>query len=201
MKTIAKPSQSELSIKKSKFIARLFPTSTKRESKEIIEKISAEFSDATHNCTAYITNDGEGYDDNGEPSGTAGKPMLNALRKNDIQNVTAIVTRYFGGVKLGAGGLVRAYGKSVLEALENSEIIEIDYYDVYSIEFDYVDMKTVENEIRKTNLKTVNKSFDQKVVYHLISPEKIAVENVFDKFKNKVFLKFEEKQAFRKSDF
>lgn len=200
MKTIAKPSQSELNIKKSKFIARLFPTNTKKESKDIIQKISDEFSDATHNCVAYITNDGEGYDDNGEPSGTAGKPMLNALRKNDIQNVTAIVTRYFGGIKLGAGGLVRAYGKAVLEAIENSEIIEIEYYDVYRIEFDYIDMKNVESEIRKNGLKIVDKKFDQKVEYSLISPRKIAVDNVFEKFGKKVSVELENKKAFRKID-
>ncbi|MCQ2972077.1 MAG: YigZ family protein [archaeon] len=123
MKTIAKPSQSEIKIKKSQFICRLFPCQTKEESKKIIQEISQIYADATHNCSAYITTNGEGFDDNGEPSGTTGKPMLNALRKNDLHNITAIVTRYFGGIKLGAGGLIRAYSKSVLEAIENSEII------------------------------------------------------------------------------
>ena len=135
MKTIEKAVQSEINIKKSQFICSLFPTKTKKESKEIIQKLNQQYYDATHNCTAYITNDGEGYDDNGEPSGTAGKPMINALRKNDLHNVTAVVTRYFGGIKLGAGGLVRAYSKSVLEAIEASEIIEVEYYDVYNITF------------------------------------------------------------------
>ncbi len=198
MKTIAKPTQSELKIKKSQFICRLFPTKTKRESKEIIEKIASEFSDATHNCTAYITNDGEGFDDNGEPSGTAGKPMINALRKNDLHNITAIVTRYFGGIKLGAGGLVRAYSKSVLEAIENAEIIEIEYYDVYSLIFDYVDVKNVEAEIRNNNLRIINKSFDEKIEYELISSQKIAIDKVFEKFGEKVSIKFKNKQALEK---
>ena len=150
MKTIEKAVQSEINIKKSQFICSLFPTKTKKESKEIIQKLNQQYHDATHNCTAYITNDGEGYDDNGEPSGTAGKPMINALRKNDLHNVTAVVTRYFGGIKLGAGGLVRAYSKSVLEAIEASEIIEVEYYDVYNITFNYSDLKDIEREIRNS---------------------------------------------------
>lgn len=198
MKTIAKPSQGEIKIKKSQFIARLFPTSSKDESKRIIEKISLKFKDATHNCTAYITSDGEGYDDNGEPSGTAGKPMINALKKNDLHNITAIVTRYFGGVKLGAGGLVRAYGRAVMEAIENSEIIEMEYYDVYSLKFNYVDMKNIENEIRNNNLKVINKDFSQKVEYELVSGQGIDIESVFRKFGDKVFVSFKNKKAIEK---
>ena len=159
MKTIEKAVQSEINIKKSQFICSLFPTKSKKESKEIIQKLNHQYHDATHNCTAYITNDGEGYDDNGEPGGTAGKPMINALRKNDLHNVTAVVTRYFGGIKLGAGGLVRAYSKSVLEAIEASEIIEVEYYDVYNITFDYSDLKDIEREIRNSKLTIIQKDF------------------------------------------
>lgn len=81
MKTIEKAVQSEITIKKSQFICSLFPTKTKKESKEIIQKINQQYHDATHNCTAYITNDGEGYDDNGEPSGTAGKTYDKCFKK------------------------------------------------------------------------------------------------------------------------
>ena len=140
MKTIAKPVQSEINVKKSQFICHLFPTKNKKESKEIVEMINQEYSDATHNCTAYIVSDGEGFDDDGEPGGTAGKPMINVLRKNDLSNITAVVTRYFGGIKLGAGGLVRAYSKSVMDAINNAEILEVDLYDVYSIIFEYGDI-------------------------------------------------------------
>ena len=101
MRTIAKAVESEINVKKSQFICHLFPTKTKKESKEIILKVNEQYNDATHNCTAYIVSDGEGFDDDGEPGGTAGKPMINVLRKNDLHNVTAIVTRYFGGIKLG----------------------------------------------------------------------------------------------------
>lgn len=198
MKTIVKPSQSEVKIKKSQFICRLFPSKTKEESKRIIQEIAKKYHDATHNCTAYITINGEGYDDDGEPSGTAGKPILNALRKNDLHNITAIVTRYFGGVKLGAGGLVRAYSKSVLEAIENSEIIEIEVYDVYLIVFDYSNLKAVEQEIRNNNLKVIAKDFKEKVVFEVIRKDNLAIESVFEKFNSNVKVSFKNKQALKK---
>lgn len=198
MKTIAKESQSEIKIKKSQFICRLFPTTTKAESKKIIEKVSNEFSDATHNCIAYITIDGEGYDDNGEPSGTAGKPMLNALRKNDLHNITAIVTRYFGGIKLGAGGLVRAYGKSVIEAINNSTILEIELYDVYEIIFEYINMKIVEKEIRNNKLKIINKNFTDKVIFEVVSANNINIIDLFEKFSDKILVKYKNKKPMEK---
>ena len=141
MKTIKKPIQCEINVKKSQFICSLFPTKNKKESKDIIQKLNQQYNDATHNCTAYIVSDGEGFDDDGEPGGTAGKPMINVLRKNEIHNVTAVVTRYFGGIKLGAGGLVRAYSKSVMEALGEAEIVEIEEYDVFKLIFEYSDIQ------------------------------------------------------------
>ena len=201
MKTIAKKSTSELKIKKSQFICRLYPTKTKEESKKIIQKVSEEFKDATHNCTAYITENGEGYDDNGEPSGTAGKPMINALRKNDLHNITAIVTRYFGGIKLGAGGLVRAYNKSVLEAIENSEIIDMEQYDVYTIEFKYEDMKLIESELRNNKLKTINKTYQEKIKYEVISSNNSDVKDLFSKYNGKFKVSFKNKQWFEVNSF
>lgn len=198
MKTIEKAVQSEINIKKSQFICSLFPTKSKKESKEIIKKLNHQYHDATHNCTAYITNDGEGYDDNGEPGGTAGKPMINALRKNDLHNVTAVVTRYFGGIKLGAGGLVRAYSKSVLEAIEASEIIEVEYYDVYNITFDYSDLKDIEREIRNSKLTIIQKDFGEKISYDLVSKNNRNIKEIFEKFHNKIKVNFKNKQVLKK---
>ena len=181
MKTIAKPTQSEIKIKKSQFICRLFPSKTKEESKEIISKISEEYSDATHNCSAYITSNGEGFDDNGEPSGTAGKPMINALRKNDLHNVTAIVTRYFGGIKLG-----------------NSEIIEIEIYDVYRINFGYENIKLIDQEIRNNRLHITNKIFDESVTYDVVSPNNQDIEKIFAKFTSKVKIESVGQEALEK---
>ena len=198
MKTIKNPVQSEINIKKSQFICSLFPTKNKKESKEIIQKLNQQYSDATHNCTAYIVNDGEGFDDDGEPGGTAGKPMINVLRKNELHNVTAVVTRYFGGIKLGAGGLVRAYSKSVMEAIGESEILEIEEYDVYKITFEYSDIKIVDNEVRNNNLESIEKEYSDKVTYCVVSKNNQDIEKIFEKYSGKVNVTFKNKQFLEK---
>ena len=198
MKTIKNPVQSEINIKKSQFICSLFPTKNKKESKEIIQKLNQQYSDATHNCTAYIVNDGEGFDDDGEPGGTAGKPMINVLRKNELHNVTAVVTRYFGGIKLGAGGLVRAYSKSVMEAIGEAEILEIEEYDVYKITFEYSDIKIVDNEVRSNNLESIEKEYSDKVTYCVVSKNNLDIEKIFEKYSGKVNVTFKNKQFLEK---
>ena len=195
MKTIAKAVESEINVKKSQFICHLFPTKTKKESKEIIIKVNEKYSDATHNCTAYIVSDGEGFDDDGEPGGTAGKPMINVLRKNDLHNVTAVVTRYFGGVKLGAGGLVRAYSKSVLEAINEAEILEVELYDVYTLIFEYSEIKTVDGEVRTNNLEVINKDYSDKVSYDVVSKDFRDIEKIFEKYTNKIIVEFKNKEV------
>lgn len=194
MKTIAKTVESEINVKKSQFICHLFPTKTKKESKEIILKVNERYNDATHNCTAYIVSDGEGFDDDGEPGGTAGKPMINVLRKNDLHNVTAIVTRYFGGIKLGAGGLVRAYSKSVLEAINEAEILEVELYDVYTLIFEYSDIKLVDGEVRNNNLEVTNKDYSDKVTYDVVSKDFRDIEKIFEKYSGKITVNFKNKE-------
>jgi uncharacterized YigZ family protein len=198
MRTIKKPVQCEINIKKSQFICSLYPTRNKKESKEIIQELNRKYSDATHNCTAYIVGDGEGFDDDGEPGGTAGKPMINVLRKNELHNVTAIVTRYFGGIKLGAGGLVRAYSKSVMEAIGEAEIVEIEEYDVYQITFEYSDIKTVDAEVRNNSLESIDKDYSDKVTYHVVSKDNLDIAKIFEKYSGKISVKFENKQFLEK---
>ena len=195
MKTIAKAVEIEINVKKSQFICHLFPTKTKKESKEIILKVNEQYSDATHNCTAYIVSDGEGFDDDGEPGGTAGKPMINVLRKNDLHNVTAVVTRYFGGIKLGAGGLVRAYSKSVLEAINEAEILEVELYDVYTLIFEYSDIKLADNEVRNNNLEITNKEYSDKVTYEVVSKDFRDIEKIFEKYNGKFIANFKNKEV------
>ena len=198
MKTIKKAVQCEINVKKSQFICSLFPTKTKKESKEIIQKLNEQYSDATHNCTAYIASDGEGFDDDGEPGGTAGKPMINVLRKNELHNVTAVVTRYFGGIKLGAGGLVRAYSKSVLEAIGEAEIVEIEEYSVYKITFEYSDIKIADSEVRNNQLTVIDKEYSDKVSYDIVSRDNRDIEKIFEKYSGKISVSFENKQFLEK---
>ncbi len=198
MKTIKKPVQSEINIKKSQFICSVYPTKNKKESKEIIRKLNQKYNDATHNCTAYIVEDGEGFDDDGEPGGTAGKPMINVLRKNELHNITIIVTRYFGGIKLGAGGLVRAYSKSVLEAIKEVEIVEIEQYDVYELIFEYSDIKLVDMEVRNNSLENIDKDYSDTVRYDVISKDNRDIRKIFEKYSGKIRVDFKNKQFLEK---
>ncbi len=198
MKTIKKAIQSEINVKKSQFICTLVPTNSKAESKAVIQKLNEQYNDATHNCTAYIVNDGEGFDDDGEPGGTAGKPMINVLRKNELHNVTAVVTRYFGGIKLGAGGLVRAYSKSVMEAIGEAEILEIEEYDVYEILFEYSEIKTADTEVRNNNLDVINKEYSDKVSYDIVSKDNRDILKIFEKYSGKISVNFKNKQFLEK---
>lgn len=126
--TITKNVQTEITEKKSKFIANLFPVESVIEAEELIKQIKKKYHDARHNCSAYrireLDKTIEKANDDGEPSGTAGAPMLNILQKNNLENVVIVVTRYFGGILLGTGGLVRAYSESLLKAIQKSNKIE-----------------------------------------------------------------------------
>ena len=118
--SVAKEFRHEYIVDKSRFITTIYPCTTEEEAQAFIGRINKEFWDATHNCTAYALGpkqEQQRSSDNGEPSGTAGKPMLEVLKKTGITNLAVVVTRYFGGIKLGAGGLIRAYSHSVAETL------------------------------------------------------------------------------------
>jgi uncharacterized YigZ family protein len=184
MKSINKKVENKLEIKKSVFISRLYPISSKKDAIEIIKNISTKYKDATHNCTAFIVEGIESSDDDGEPGGTAGKPMLNVLKQNNLENILIIVTRYFGGIKLGSGGLVRAYSKSVQQAITVSNIIQLNPHQIYEISFDYSDLKFIENEIRKNDFRILNKKFNEDIQF------KIAINNKnlknLKSFKNKL---------------
>lgn len=126
--TIKEAVQVEITEKKSKFIANFFPVKSVEEVEELIKEIKKNYHDARHNCMAYRVIGEERIversSDDGEPSGTAGVPMLNILQKNNLANVLVIVTRYFGGILLGTGGLLRAYSDSLLKAIGESQLIQ-----------------------------------------------------------------------------
>ncbi|GAA3941635.1 YigZ family protein [Microbacterium soli] len=125
--TIAAPVEHELVIRKSRFIAHVAPASSPDAADEIIAQVKKRHWDARHNCSAQVTGligDRARSSDDGEPSGTAGTPMLGVLRRRELTDIVAIVTRYFGGIKLGAGGLVRAYSSAVSEALDLADLVD-----------------------------------------------------------------------------
>lgn len=142
----------EQTIKKSTFITCLKPVKTEEEARNYIDKIRKEFNDANHVCTAYAIGENnmiQRSSDNKEPAGTAGVPMLEAILKSGVENVCACVVRYFGGIKLGAGGLIRAYSSSVSLALQEAEKTETVIFKQYSVSYPYEYSGTLENWLRK----------------------------------------------------
>ena len=139
MKKLKEDLANTIIINKSKFITNLFSIKSEDEINEKLKEIRKKYYDATHNVYAYILDDGKKQkcSDDGEPQGTAGKPTLDVLIKNDLTDILAITTRYFGGIKLGAGGLTRAYSNSVSEALENATLIDKVTYERYLINLTY----------------------------------------------------------------
>ena len=153
--TIANEFRTEYIIEKSRFIATIAPVSTEEEAHAFIQRISKEFWDATHNCTAYAIGprqEQQRSSDNGEPSGTAGKPMLEVLKKTAITNVAVVVTRYFGGIKLGAGGLIRAYSHSVAKAVQEGPKLLIAPRQIVSLTIDYSYFGSVERQLQTLGL-------------------------------------------------
>lgn len=127
-KTVKKDAFAEMEIKKSRFLAHIAEVRSEEEAEALIKETRKKYYDASHSCSAYILNSDKGIrhsSDDGEPSGTAGKPILDVISGAGLSNVIVIVTRYFGGTELGTGGLVRAYSGATAEVLKNSEIVEV----------------------------------------------------------------------------
>lgn len=165
MKTIVEEVSHEMEIKKSKFIAFLYKIDNLQDIKEKLEFVKRNCKDATHYCYAYILDNMEKASDDGEPSGTAGMPILNVLQKEQLQNVICIVVRYFGGIKLGSGGLIRAYSKACKEALKLVDIRILSKGYEISYCFDYKYHKQIDHLLQ--DVVIVDKSFEEKTIYHL----------------------------------
>lgn len=158
--TIKKNVQSEIVVKKSKFICNLIKIETQEESESIIKQIKKKYYDARHNCIAYRVIEDEKIiemsSDDGEPSGTAGGPMLNILQKNDFCNVLVVVTRYFGGILLGTGGLVRAYSEAIIEAINDAEKIEKCIGIEVEVEIEYNNLEKFKHYCKINNILIVD---------------------------------------------
>ena len=166
--TINENIESEITVKKSKFICNLIKIEKQEEAEEQIKKIKKKYHDARHNCVAYRVQENdtivEKASDDGEPSGTAGGPMLNILQKNNICNVLVVVTRYFGGILLGTGGLVRAYSDSMQNALELTEKVEKCTGIEFEAELEYNNLETFKYYCRKNNINIVNIQYENTII-------------------------------------
>jgi uncharacterized YigZ family protein len=143
--------ETEIEINRSRFICYVDRAETEAAAQAFIASINKKHWDATHNCSAYLIGENDQIqkaDDDGEPSGTAGKPILEVLKKNHVKDCVVVITRYFGGIKLGAGGLIRAYGKGAAEALRAGEMIERIKHQLFHIQIDYTFLGKIENELR-----------------------------------------------------
>lgn len=165
--------QGEIVEKKSRFICNVLPINTEEEAIEFIEKTKKKYWDARHNCFAYVIGERQQIQrcsDDGEPSGTAGKPMLDVLLGKKISNVVVVVTRYFGGILLGTGGLVRAYQKSTQEGLEASVVFEKCYGNQVSIQTDYNGIGKLQYIAATMELHTLDTEYTDKVIMKLLVP-------------------------------
>ena len=179
--TVKQAGEFEIIIQKSRFIAHVQRTESEIEAQEFIQMLKKKYWDASHNCSAYIIGEHDQIqkaNDDGEPSGTAGVPILEVLKKRKVKDTVVVVTRYFGGIKLGAGGLIRAYGKATSEGLDAVGIVERRLMRVCHVNIDYSWLGKIENELRSSTyiLKTIQYQ------------ENVEIEVFVEEEKQQVFL-------------
>ena len=173
-KTIYTNGQHEIVIKGSRFICHLARTDSEEAAMAFIQQIKKEHWKATHNCSAFLIGDHNEYQralDDGEPSGTAGVPMLEVLKKQELHNVTAVVTRYFGGTKLGAGGLVRAYSSAVAEALKEIGVVVASLEQFVAVTVSYSLAGKLEYYLETNEITVTDKQYTDMVTIICSIPE------------------------------
>lgn len=167
-KTITETYEGYYEEKKSKFMAYVRPVTNEEEAKGMLTAYKKQYRDANHHCSAFIIGGDvplERYGDDGEPAGTAGLPMLEVLRGKELSYVFGVVIRYFGGTKLGTGGLVRAYTKAIQDALDNAEIIEKGVYIKYQVKVPYTLSGKIDYHVQKEGLILVDTEYGTDVSY------------------------------------
>jgi uncharacterized YigZ family protein len=169
-KTIKLPAEGLFKDRGSKFFAFAYPIESENEVKALVDNIRKEHFKAVHHCYAYrlgLDKANFRVNDDGEPSGTAGKPILNTLLSQEITNILVVVVRYFGGTLLGVPGLINAYKSATAEALAMTDIIEKTVNEVYSVGFDFVQMNDIMKIVKEFNLKIRNQTYDNQCVMEL----------------------------------
>lgn len=159
----------EYIIQKSRFVCISIPLSDESLVKLTIKELQKEYPKATHYCYAYRINNKEKSSDDGEPSGTAGRPMLEYLINAKLENVLVVVIRYFGGIKLGAGGLLRAYVESAKKAFENAVLYKMEYHNEYEITMKYKYYDFIYNYLMKEAGKIINTRFEEDVIVNYLA--------------------------------
>lgn len=170
-KTTAENGTASYEIQKSRFIAYTSHVETEAEARDFVTTIKKKHFDARHNCSAWVLGTDSSQqksNDDGEPGGTAGNPILEAIKQHGLTNVVVVVTRYFGGIKLGAGGLIRAYSHTASLGLEATPCLEVKPFCLMEAEMDYSLLGTVENWIRNEELRTGETAYLDKVTVRLL---------------------------------
>ena len=173
-RTVAREDVHEVEINKSRFLCTLAPAATEQEAQEVIQRVRKEHPTANHNCYAYVIGadgDVQKASDDGEPGGTAGVPMLQMLVRREVRYVVAVVTRYFGGVKLGAGGLIRAYGGAVGEALDALGTVTRRRFRLATVTVDHQRAGKLENDLRATGRVVRDVRYAEAVTIEVGLPE------------------------------
>lgn len=171
--TLKSSGSDEIVISKSRFIAHCARVETEEAAQSFIEQIKKEHRNATHNCSAYIIGEHDQIqkaNDDGEPSGTAGVPILDVLKKQHLKDTVVVVTRYFGGIKLGAGGLVRAYGKSTTVGIEAVGVVERRLHSKMKVSADYTWLGKLENELRNSTYLLDHIDYTEGVDFYVLVP-------------------------------
>lgn len=166
-KIVAKPGVGEFVDKKSRFIAHVYAIETEEQAQGYIEELKKKYWDARHNCYGYVigkNNETQRFSDDGEPSGTAGKPILEVIKGNDIHDVLIVVTRYFGGTLLGTGGLIRAYTKASQEGIGNASIVRKVSGIRTKIETDYNGIGKIQYIAANMGIKNIDAIYTEKVI-------------------------------------
>lgn len=175
--TVQGSGQTEINIKKSQFIASVARVESEEEAQAFIQKIKKEHYNATHNCSAYVVGEKQRFqkaNDDGEPSGTAGVPILEVLLKREIEDTVIVITRYFGGIKLGSGGLIRAYGQAATAGIEATGVVLRKQYHLMSIQVDYTWLGKLENEIRQSTYELKEITYVEDVeIFVYVAPEEL----------------------------
>ena len=185
-KMLSAPGDGLYKEKGSKFIATAFTVTSEEEVKQALAEVKKKYYDARHHCYAYMIGPDKSCfrsSDDGKPSGTAGKPILNQILSKDVTNVCVIVVRYFGGIKLGVSGLINAYKTAAREALDNAVIVEKTVNEIYSLEFPYALMNDVMRVLKEEGLEQQNPRFEMDC-YLEFSTRKNEAEKTVAKFKN-----------------